>query len=457
MLQSLRALPTYYRWTLLGLAAFVLAAVQVYELGEDLRGLGGAERFRLVWRDDPATTMTIGWDQTDGGSPVVHYGPTDHGRDWTKYPHSRTPDRVEHFKGMANHFARLEGLAPDTAYFFVIKDDSGVSERLWFRTAPDTPKPFTFISGGDIRSWPESGPAKNANAMVNRLRPLFILFVGDYTTDGDEPFHDNDDEWRWFFDDWQLTRSQDGRMYPVIPCIGNHERTTEVLYRLFDLPHPENFQALSVGGDMLRVYALNSFLDKAPSQQAWLEADLAAHAPRFTLVGHHTPMFPHTTAKREYVECYEAWAELFYEHGVDLVAEGHAHVHKITYPVRPANGVKTDAGADAGAYQGFALDFERGMVFMGEGSWGSRPRRIDDPKPWTLDMASLYQFKWVHAYPDHLEVRTVLTQNPGAVERLTEADVFRAPHGLTLRHIPNHGDHVRIPMEPLDVRRRYER
>ena len=39
--------------------------------------------------------------------------------------------------------------ATDTNYYFVLVDDSGVSPRYRFRTAADTPKPLTFIVGGD--------------------------------------------------------------------------------------------------------------------------------------------------------------------------------------------------------------------------------------------------------------------------------------------------------------------
>ena len=34
-------------------------------------------RYRLVWNDDPTSTMTIAWDQLRGEKPVVHYGEKD--------------------------------------------------------------------------------------------------------------------------------------------------------------------------------------------------------------------------------------------------------------------------------------------------------------------------------------------------------------------------------------------
>ena len=88
------------------------------------------DKYRLMLRDNPATTIVIGWDQISGDSPTVYYGTTDFGTDHLKYAKSQTPERVVKFRGMNNHFARLKNLKPNTAYFFVIKDSEGVSERF---------------------------------------------------------------------------------------------------------------------------------------------------------------------------------------------------------------------------------------------------------------------------------------------------------------------------------------
>jgi len=87
-------------------------------------------RYRLSWRDDPTTTMVIGWDQIDGSDAVVHWGPEDHGQDIDAYPARSTADVVHHYRSMNNQFVRLTGLQPDTAYYFVIKDDDSSSCRL---------------------------------------------------------------------------------------------------------------------------------------------------------------------------------------------------------------------------------------------------------------------------------------------------------------------------------------
>ena len=131
------------------------------------------------------------------------------------YAKRALPVRVLEYRGMNNHFARLEGLEPDAAYYFVICDSEGVGRRLWFKTAPSKPQPFTFISGGDSRSNPEA--RREGNKLVAKLRPLFVLFGGDYSGSGTA------DQWKEWFADWQLTISEDGRIYPILATHGNHE------------------------------------------------------------------------------------------------------------------------------------------------------------------------------------------------------------------------------------------
>lgn len=79
-------------------------------------------RYRLILRDNPSTTMTIGWDQTSGSNPRVYYGTVDQGTNYSSYANSKGPDRIASYRGMNNHFVRLTGLQPDTAYYFVIRD-----------------------------------------------------------------------------------------------------------------------------------------------------------------------------------------------------------------------------------------------------------------------------------------------------------------------------------------------
>jgi len=185
------------------------------------------DKYRLTLRGNPATSIVIGWDQTSGSNPTVYFGTTDYGANYSNYPNTRNPDRVVSYKGMNNHFARLTGLQPNTAYYFVIRDSQGTSERFWFKTAPADNSRLSFIAGGDSRN--NRTPRRNANLLVSKLKPHAVLFGGDMTDD------DTNSQWRTWFNDWQLTIASDGRMFPIIATRGNHEDSNNSVYNLFEM------------------------------------------------------------------------------------------------------------------------------------------------------------------------------------------------------------------------------
>ncbi|NNC45599.1 MAG: fibronectin type III domain-containing protein, partial [Winogradskyella sp.] len=49
-----------------------------------LSGFADTDKYRIILTDDPATTITIAWNQGALGiNPVVYYDVTDHGTDHT--------------------------------------------------------------------------------------------------------------------------------------------------------------------------------------------------------------------------------------------------------------------------------------------------------------------------------------------------------------------------------------
>ncbi|MBA3901684.1 MAG: metallophosphoesterase family protein, partial [Bacteroidetes bacterium] len=203
-------------------------------------------KFRISWRDNPSTTMVIGWVQESGSSPMVHYGTTDQGTNHLQYSNTKAPDRSVSDKGLNHRFARLTGLKPNTAYYFLIRDSDGNSKRFWFKTAPDNPNErLSIIAGGDSRN--NAVPRRNANSMVAKLRPHAVMFGGDMTDTS------SDSQWQEWLDDWQLTTGADGRMIPIIAERGNHDRNSDMV-NLFDVPDPNVHYALNLGGSLLRIY-----------------------------------------------------------------------------------------------------------------------------------------------------------------------------------------------------------
>jgi hypothetical protein len=385
-----------------------------------------------MWRQDPATTMVIGWNQISGQSPVILYDIMDHGEDASAYSFSQPPDKVVFSKGMNNHFVRLKYLLPNTTYYFIIKDSEGCSVRMSFKTAPDNPyERLSIIAGGDSRNFREA--RQNANKIVAKLRPHCVMFGGDMTGG------DRASQWKPWFDDWQLTTGPDGHLIPIIATRGNHESSNKTLVDLFDVPSKKVHYALSFGGNLLRIYTLNSLIASGGDQKIWLEQDLQNHQDViWKTAQYHFAIRPHTSKKAERNNQVYNWANLFYEYQVNLVVESDAHVVKWTYPIRPSN--------QKGSDEGFIRDDHRGTVYVGEGCWGAPLRSNNDNKKWTRNSASFNQFKWIFVDMDRMEIRTVKTDNAAKVAFVNSNDIFSTPEGLKLWK-PNNGSVVIIDRE----------
>ncbi len=385
-------------------------------------------KYRLTLRGNPATSIVVGWDQTSGTNPVVHYGTTDFGTNYNSYPNSKVPSRTVSYKGMNNNFARLTGLTPNTAYYFVIRDSQGTSERFWFKTAPADNSRLSFIAGGDSRN--NRTPRQRANRLVAKLKPHAVLFGGDMTNG------DSNGEWIDWFNDWQLTIASDNRMFPIVAARGNHEDSNNSIYNLFDVPSSNIYYAITFGTNLVRAYTLNTEISISGSQTTWLRNDLNANPNTiWKMAQYHKPMRPHVSSKSEGNNQYNSWAQLFYDKGVKLVVECDAHTVKTTWPVRPSTG--------SGSDEGFVRDNQNGTVYAGEGCWGAPLRTNNDNKNWTRNSAKFNQFKWIFVDENKIEVRTIKVDNESQVGSVSNNNVFAIPRNLDVWN-PSNGSVVTI-------------
>ena len=387
------------------------------------------DKYRCMWRDDPSTTMVIGWNQITGINPVLYYDTVNKGTSSTNYALYQKPDHGTDCKGMNNFFVRLKGLKPNTTYFFVIIDSEGASKVMNFQTAPNSPEQrLSIIAGGDSRNFRDA--RRKANNLVGKLRAHAVLFDGDMTGG------DTNQEWQEWLNDWQLTLAPDGRITPIIVARGNHEADNTTLFNLFDVSHPELYYALNFGGNLFRVYTLNSMMPSGGAQKEWLEKDLKTTPAIWKMAMYHHSIRPHTKEKEEHLELYKNWATLFYDAQVQLVMESDAHVVKITYPIRPT----TAEGND----EGYIRDDARGTVYIGEGCWGAPLRSNDDNKSWTRDSGRFNQFNWIFIDQEKIEIRTVMTDAAETVKSVSANDIFQMPEGISLWQ-PKNGAVVTLP------------
>ncbi|WP_405207564.1 T9SS type A sorting domain-containing protein [Aquimarina sp. LLG6339-5] len=392
------------------------------------------DKYRLTLRGNPSTSIVVGWNQSSGSNPTVYFGTTDYGTNYSNYPNSKSPDRIVSYKGMNNNFARLTGLQPNTAYYFVIRDSQGTSERFWFKTAPADKSRLSFIAGGDSRN--NRTPRQNANRLVAKLKPHAVLFGGDMTDD------DTNSQWQTWFNDWQLTTASDGRMFPIVATRGNHEDSNNSVYNLFDTPSSSVYYALTFGDNLVRTYTLNTEISVSGNQTTWLRNDLNSNTNViWKMAQYHKPMRPHVSYKSEGNSQYNNWAQLFYDKGVKLVIECDAHTVKTTWPVRPSTGSGND--------EGFVRDDQNGTVYAGEGCWGAPLRSNNDNKNWTRNSARFNQFKWIFVDENKIETRTIQVDNASQVGSVSNSNVFQIPSNLDIWN-PSNGSVVTINKGTVD-------
>jgi acid phosphatase type 7 len=355
---------TFFGASLAGLASSQLIGP---ESGADAvpastKSSSGLETLFLTWQHDPTTTMTVQWIASpwQHSDSTIDYWPA--GVDASvairltqrpmAKPYPKTDLRV--FR------AELTGLKPDTGYFFTIGRHS---EIYRFRTMPakanDT---ISFISGGDCGTNPH---AIANNIQAARQDPMFAVIGGDLAYENGTSA-DRHLEFIRNYSKHMIGR--DGRLIPLLACIGNHEvaggysdlrSKAPFFYAMFDGLFSERGFATMDFGDYLSLVLLDSGHTTAIAgeQSDWLDNALrerADHPNVFAVC--HVPAYPSfrsmigedsTGAGNR-----QHWVPLFERHRVPVVLEHHDHTFKRTKPL----------------LDGLAHD--DGVLYLGDGSWG---------------------------------------------------------------------------------------
>lgn len=390
------------------------------------------EQVRVAWDKNPHNEAVIGFSNSAGSS--IKLGTTTNDSNWQTY--STTVQRkFDNSSSLTSNFVRLTNLTPDTEYYFKVCASTCSSKLYYFKTAPNSPRNMTVISGGDSRS-SHSG-RRQGNRLVAKIRPDYITFGGDYTNSN---YASDMSTW---LDHWQESFSVDNidgktfhRVYPIIPTFGNHESgNPDTLCETFGTDpngdgicsDADNYFAMNIGGNQARVYTLNTeFKDNATrwsQQKTWLTNDLNSQGANviWRLGQYHRSMVPTGGGKTSY-STIRQWAPIFESGKMNLITESDTHIVKYTWPVVPSGSSYTKVDA--------------GTVYIGEGSWGVGTRSTDAPQSWLADNASFKQFKIIQFVGSELKVRTVRftgEPNTATLSRAARAaDPLALPSGLDL-------------------------
>lgn len=312
----------------------------------------------LTWQRDPTTTMTVQWIAAAGetSDTSVSFAPVkvDTVGRWPSQPSSAKPYPMTDLKVFR---AELTGLSPGTDYQFRIGKDSPVYK---FRTMPakatDT---IHFVSGGDCGV---NAHAVSNNISAARQDPMFAIIGGDLGYDNGVSV---DTSLAFIRNYSRHMIGRDGRLIPLVTCIGNHEveggynkpRTkAPFFYALFDGLYPETGYATLDFGDYLSLVLLDTgHTSKIEGAQAdWLEKTLKARADHPNVLAvNHVPSYPsYRPSDSTGNGSRKHWVPLFEKYRVPVVLEHHDHTFKRTKPL--LNGMAND----------------NGVLYLGDGSWG---------------------------------------------------------------------------------------
>jgi hypothetical protein len=336
----------------------------------------------LMWHTDPTTTMDVQWVGVNGetADTSVYYTSDkavaaarfdkrlsgDSKPAWQVQSTNARPYPMSDFKVFR---AELTGLAPGMDYYFRIGKSSPVYQ---FRTMPtkanDT---IHFVSGGDCGV---NAATIGNNIQAARQDPMFAIVGGDLGYDNGIAV---DVSLAFLRNYSRHMAGRDGRMIPMITCIGNHEVVggysklrdkATFFYPLFDGLYPETGYATLDFGDYLSLVLLdtNHTTPVAGEQAAWLDKTLKAREDHPNVfVVNHVPAYPSyrnpigapaTETRGPRLGTGEDqrthWVPLFEKYRVPVVLEHHDHTFKRTKPL--LNG----------------LEHENGVLYLGDGSWG---------------------------------------------------------------------------------------
>jgi hypothetical protein len=265
--------------------------------------------------------------------------------------------------------ADLKGLEPGTRHVFKLFRWGRLLGTWYFATAPaHFVDELSFVTGGDMFHSRELLDTMNRRAGTED--PLFALLGGDLAYANGVDLN----RWLEWVESWsQCAISPDGRLVPMIVVIGNHE-VKGAQYRPTNAPPKSEapfFYSLFLGmsggsqfsvdfGKYMSVIALDSgHTNSIAAQRRWLDETLETRKdlPR-KFVCYHRAAWG-TGVKADALEIQRFWSPLFEKHLVDAVFENDHHVYKRTHPLK-----------------GGRRDDENGVVYLGDGAWGTRTRPI---------------------------------------------------------------------------------
>jgi acid phosphatase type 7 len=339
----------------------------------------------LTWTEDPTTTISIDWHNLDEQPQSLFYRE----KGQSQWQSKKSKSHPFPFSDRMIHRVALNNLKPGTSYQLKFGD---FEKEYYFNTMPENTieEPIRIAIGGDTMH--EKDMLEKTNAEVVKYEPHFVVMGGDMAYENGDPervdrMHD------WVDGVKNTLITSDNRIIPIVVGLGNHEvrggyynpetfsgndadreKHSPYFYSLFAFPGHPGYNVLDFG-NYLSLFMLDTDHNSpiVGEQTEWLESELKKREDFLHIVPvYHVTAYPSVrdfdAARSAAIR--EHWLPLFEEHNIKIAFENHDHTYKRTYPIK---GGKID---------------ENGIVFIGDGNWGTRSREHRDvAETWYLNKA----------------------------------------------------------------------
>jgi acid phosphatase type 7 len=242
------------------------------------------------------------------------------------------------------HEIRIEGLKPDTQYFYRVKSEAGNeaidSEASTFQTACGKGRPIAFAVISDTQDNPVV--AGKLSELAWAQRPQFVILPGDLVGSGRKK-----SDWvEEFFPSLNPLISR----VPLYSVLGNHEENAEHYFNYMALPKPEYYYSFTYGDAEFFMIDSNRNVDPGSEQYKWLDQALSKSTATWKFASHHHP--PFSSDEDDYGDLWKTnrgtqgderirqLVPLYEKHGVDIVWTGHIHSYERTWPLRRKRSVE---------------------------------------------------------------------------------------------------------------------
>jgi 3',5'-cyclic AMP phosphodiesterase CpdA len=272
------------------------------------------------------TGMTVVWESSEPTQGTLYWGED-----------ISCPNQLESESEETIHQIRIEGLKPDTQYFYYVDSQRSSeiisSEPSTFQTACPPGQPIAFAVISDTQK--NLKVAGKIASLAWAQRPHFVIHPGDLVDRGTRKSD-------WLDEFFPSMDSLISRV-PMYSVLGNHEEDAGHYYEYMALPEPEYFYSFAYGDAEFFMIDSNRRVDADSEQYQWLDRVLAESKATWKFACHHHP--PFSSDEDDYGDLWKTnkstqgdlrvreLVTLYEKHGVDIVWTGHIHSYERTWPV----------------------------------------------------------------------------------------------------------------------------